>query len=368
MKLTSNKKGKKHIISGFKLINYKKIAAVLLILALTGADVFAMNDLFTSLDIDVTSVMVFSFTFALCLEGLPTFLGASLSKLKDQTNYKKNEYKNAQIGFWGGLIGFLCAFALVVALRVLIMTKSGGYTAYLDGSYGVGASEYYGETSQLFIKDLFLTISPLLTSILAGLTSWIVFPSDIHSRLEKELDKMQADYIEKQSKFNVSYDKLEVVRMTIWKDVSNNNSDMPSSINIFRKECYARIRNLITRDCIEKFPVQIEQFNKYIKDDLLFYRDEMASIAADSGVDFSDINIETLIKKRDARILDKINVPEKNKNGKKFERYLDESDCWDYGLARSVLINNLKKLLNNAIVVAQYKSTGEQHFKEGDRW
>ena len=343
----------------FGSIDPKKIFAIILILALAAADVFAMVELFGKLNASDSERRVYGLTFAVCLEGLPTFLGLCFSKLKDHTNYKKNDYINAKIGTIVGSGGMFLAFAMVIGLRLLVIHGNGGYEAFKNHQYAEGSTLTYDPSlNGSFIVDLFLMFSPIITSFLAFITSWVIFPSDNHAQLEREIDVLYIDYLNKQCEFDISRNRLEVERMNIWKDIAGNDTDMPRSINAFRKESYGRIRNLLIRDCVEKYPNQIERYNNSLKGKLDCILKEMGEYTTQK-VEFDEIKIDDIIKQYDEEISKEL---KNQKTGR------DKSDYWEYSVAKETLINNLKKLLNNAIAIAQYKSSYEQHNKKGRKW
>ena len=334
--------------------NRVKYVAILLILLLATADFFAMKELFTKLNTNVFEQYIYSITCSLCLEGLPTFIGICLSKLKDYTNYKKNDYNNAKIGLGIALIGMAIAFAIVVTLRILIICNNGGLSAFIAKEYAVGSTQKFNaDLNSGFIKDIFLLFSPLMTSLFAFVISWVAFPSDNHAQLEKELDILYLDLVNKQTDYVVSRNKLEVERMNIWKDIAGNDTSMPKSTNVFRKESYNRIRNLLIRDCIEKFPIYIERYNNDLKNQLSSILKKMSELTSIEDI-FENIKIDDIINQYDSGILKEI---EAGKN-------ISKADCWDYSIAKDSLIDDLKRLVNNAVAIAQYKSSSEQHYKE----
>lgn len=349
----------KKINPAFASMIPKKAFAIALIFALAAADVFAMVELFGKLNASDTERYVYGLTFAACLEGLPTFMGICFSRLKDHTNYKKNDYVNAWIGTIVGLAGLVLAFALVIWLRSLVISGNGGYEAFKLKQYAAGTTNSFDPSlNGGYIKDMFLLFSPILTSLLAFITSWVVFPSDNHAQLERELDMLSLDLLDKQNSFEISRRRLEDVRSNIWKDIAGNDTDMPRSINVFRKESYGRIRNKLIIDSVERFPVLIDRYNNEMEDKLKNILQEMTEYTTVKE-EFEDIKIDELIKQYDQKILDEIND---------MGAVRDKSDCWNYSLAKESLLDLLKRLLNNAIAVAQYKSSSEQHFKEGRKW
>lgn len=352
---SSSKKVKRVYLTSW-VSRMTKPVAILLILSLAAADVFAMHELFGQLNSSESEQWVYSLTFALCLEGIPTFMGICFSKLKDETSYKKNDYYNALLGSWVGLFGLLLAFSMVIILRLLLMNSYGGWAAFREGTYAIQTADGYGSTNQLFLTHVFLTISPVMTSFLAFITSWVVFPSDNHAQLERELDEMYLKYVDSQSEYNVAYDKLEMAKMNIWKDIASEDVDIPRSIKVFRKDCYNRIRSLLIRDCIEKLPDQVETYNSVIKQELECILKELANYASPrEKCEIEGISIDSLLEEYYNNLSD-----EKEKQ--------DYSNCWDSTIASIALDDKLKRLVDNAIAVAQYKSASEPRYKGGIRF
>ena len=331
----------------------KKCFAVMLIFALAAADVFAMQELFGKLNTDPIQKWVYSLTFALCLEGIPTFMGTCLSKLADTTKYKRNDFWSAVVGLVFSSIGIVIAFWMAWDLRATLIESYGGAEAFANGNYGVGTTlNYQPEMNSGYLKDRFLLFSPMVTSVLAFVTSWMVFPSDHYAQLEREMDEQHRQFIDAESEFHVARETMELARIGLWKDLADSDTNMPRSTNVFRKECFARIRNLLFTDCINKYRLNIADFNSTIESELRTYISKMAQHTTIEDV-IGNIKLEDVIKEYNQRI--------KSNDG-------EAVNCWDYNTAIVPLEDDLKQLLNNAIVVAQFKSTTTPRYKEGRKW
>lgn len=327
----------------------RKPLAILLILALAAADVFTMIELFGKLNTDSTQLWVYSLTFALCLEGIPTFMGNCVSQWFDQTKYKKNDRINAIVGTVVAAIGLAIAFAMAITLRGDLIESYGGVEAFRAGTYAAeSTANWEPHLNSTYLKHRFLMYSPVVTSILAFVTSWVMFPSDNHARLERELDGLHAQLIDMQSEFLAARNTTEETRASLWKDLSGSDTNMPRSFNVFRKECYARIRELLFRDCLEKYPNQIASYNNAIVGELEIILQEMAKHTT-IPEQIAAIDIQELLAQYDASVTNPI-------------AKWNEEDCV------TPLSDQLKRLLNNAIVVAQYQATSGSKRKEGSKW
>lgn len=325
----------------------KKPMAIVLILILATTDFLTLMELFRSMDTPPHERIIYSTTFALCLEGIPTFMGICLSKIFDRTTYRINDRINAIVGFVVAAIGLCIAFDMVMDLRAGLIESRGGEEAFLNNSYAF-SGDYDTTANSSYLKDSFLKYLPWVTSIFAGVTSWVVFPSNDHAQLERELDSLHIKYIEMRSEFIISRNRYEIARADLWKDLAGSDTSAPRTTNAFRKECHNRIRGLLIKDCMLRYPNQIDRYNAAVEEELKVILAKMADFSTLPD-EIRNINIEDIISKYNSRVEEPIN-------------------SWDYSVAESALEDQLKQLLSNAIVIAQYKSTSNAHYKEGNWW
>ena len=329
----------------------KKPLAIVLIFILAFTDFLTLMELFSSMDTPLKERLIYSTTFALSLEGIPTFLGICFSKLLDRTTYKRNDRINAIIGTIFGFAGLILAFAMVYSLRAGLIESRGGEEAFLNNAYAF--SEGFDTTANSsYLKDNFLKFLPIITSIFAFVTSWVMFPSNDHAQLERELDSLHIKYIEMRSEFNISRNRYEIARADLWKDLAGSDTSAPRTTNAFRKECYSRIRGLLLKDCMIKYPNQIDNYNNAVIEELKVILAKMADLSTLPD-EIRNIDVENVICKYNAKI-------EEDKK--------EPINSWDYAIAKNALEDQLKQLLSNAIVIAQYKSTSNAHYKEGNWW
>lgn len=335
---------------------WKAAGALLLILILFLADFRAMYILFHSPKMDVRSAdaRLYSFIFALCLEGIPTFLGSALAVWIDKAQYRSNDKPHAKWGLWVcGLVTALM-FLLAIGLRIITIYSKGGMTGFLNDKYPD------------FPIDLFLVFSPILTSALAFALSWFTLQNDNEKIMERKVDMLQRRYIVRQSEFLKEYQNLQDARSSLWTtltahrltpeegesaecmedvldgDVPNELSKwMPNKSEVFRKECFARIRGKLIENCITSYPSQAARYNEAVESALSVCLEAMRSRTSLS-IEFSELSIRDILEE-----FDKIHT--------------DTEDVWAYEKAKGPLENELRRLVDNAIIVAQKKTTASPY-------
>lgn len=331
---------------------WKSRAAVALIVILFLADLNAMLILFSSTEMDVriTDALLYSFIFALCLEGIPTFLGSAVAVWTDKTQYRNNDKFHAKIGFWVCAVVSLLMFVLVIYLRVITIKSKGGLERFYINKYPD------------YPIDAFLVFSPILTSALAFAVSWFMFQNDNEKTMERKVTTLQDQYIARQSEFLEEYQNLQDARSSLWTtltahrltpqdeesaediegvsgcDVPNERSKwMPKKSEVFRKECFARIRGKLIENCIITYPSQAARYNEAVESTLSVCLEIMRSRTS-IPIEFSELSIIKILEEFD-------------------QMHTGTEDVWDYGKAKNSLENELRRLVDNAIIVAQKKTT-----------
>lgn len=341
-----------------------KIIALIVIAFMMFADYIAMYDLFGKLNLGdymiiggqefpIDLITVLSLMMCVFLEGSPAFLGMSYSNLKDVTIYKENDKIVSRLGAVLSLIVSVAAILLSVILRVMYIYANGGYSAYRLGVYGGGE-----DTNLEFIAQVLLLLSPILTSLLAFVASWLAFRSNYKKNLERRVEKLHRRYLIAQSEFNTSYYQLDSARMALWSSLSVKEmmpsgteeamDAMPSVSSVFRKECYDRIRNKIIENSIISYSTQVNRYEMAIEAALNNYLTRLKEKSI-SPIQLQDIIIEDLIKEYD-----------KNNDN------TDAKLKWNYLLSGEELEKELKDILDNAVVVARFKNTLKPFHMEGD--
>lgn len=293
----------------------------------------------------LSQTTIFSLALAVLLEGNPVLIGIFGSSLVDKTRYNVNDKANAKFGFWISLIGSFATVALMVMLRVFQMESNGGAAAFF------GKKNYGGslENNTQFIAHVCLMILPILTSAFAFAISWVAFRNDSAQKLERKIDKRYRQYLVLQSEFLDTVNRTDDAMFVLWSSLSAHEK-MPEKLEDFRKECTDRIRSKLIDNCIRSFPDQVERYNLAVINLLQEFVNDMSARTTSIPRDIQSIDVV-----RD--IVDKHDQNVKNTN---------PSNAWDYSISGPYLERELKEMLDNAVVVAQYKTVVKPYHLEGD--
>lgn len=333
-----------------------KIFAFVLIAGLAFADFLAMSNLFAELDLSdkfrlghfssslLSESVIYSVTFSILLEGNPLFLGIAASLLADKTKYKVNDKANAIIGFSISLVALIITFALVIVLRIMLIQQKGGVTAFKNGTFG-GSDDSNGS----FIAQIYLIVAPVLTSMLAFVASWTAFRSEQIEKLKHRLDKLHNKFLIRQSKFLDEIHRNDDARMVLWRSLTENDP-LPMTLNDFRENCFVRIQAKLLKNSTDAFPDQVRRYNAEITSLLQSFIVTLAANTTTTPRDIENMKIDDIIKAYDKQKQDSN----------------DKEDAWDYSICGDALTNRLKTILDNAVVVAQFKTTIKPYHMEGD--
>lgn len=330
-----------------------KVIAVLFIIAMAIADFLSMDNLFTSLDLRDTfyiggreikflsETTVYSLTLAVLLEGNPAFMGYVASLMADKTQHKRNDEMNAKVGFIISLVGFFFTLVLVCSLRYLLIYNNGGFRTFFD------EHTYGGDISNngKFIAQIYLLIAPVLTSLLSFVASWTAFRSEQVASLERKLDALHNKYLVEQSRFLDIKHRNDDACNALWSSLAVSD-EKPSDLNTFRRECFKRIRNKLICNCSAVFPDQVERYNKEVECLLNDFIKQMGRKTTDIPQDIQSLTIDSIIKEHD--------------------KDCEPRDAWSYVRAGSKLEEELKRVLDNAVVVAQFKTAIKPYHRQGD--
>lgn len=348
-----------------KRIALSKLIPAVLILGLAFADFLTMLNMFTMMglqdnllimrkffltgnELRISEPIIYSILAALLLEGSPFLLGITFWNMKDHGNYRLNDKLNAKNGFYISLFCLSITLITVVVMRFLIIQKNGGYKAYLGGYYGAVEKispddllklEADLPTNRQFVAHCFLIVSPVLTSLLALGLSWTFFRNEKAETLRREVDKCHAQFLDAKRQFLDAIYKCDDMKRAMWTALSVSK-EMPTDYDIFKKECFFRIRAKLMQNCIIQYQQQIARYNAEIEGELMHYLTEMAGKST-IPADILDIDLEDILKKYD----------EDQKNANKC------ADAWSYELAGSDMEEKLTKVINNAVVISQYKTS-----------
>ncbi len=343
-----------------------KIFSLSLILVLSFFDFAAMKNLFTGLGVSdnplfwggkldpdtylptnflgyISEVNVYPVMMVLLLEGIPYFLGLQISVLLDNTSYKAGSKKYAAIGSVVSGLGLIGTFALVCTMRILLIVFNGGFPSPSEGN---------AELSKKFIVQIALLISPILTSMLAFVASLAAFKSESAEELERKINHLHIKFLNEQSKFHDLLNKNGDAKNALWSSLTSNQSGkVPARFDDFRKECFERIRAKLIENVIIQYPGQISRFNAEMEGLLESFIEQMSGTeATNDSYEIRAITPERLFKNYDQFRMQEGNA----------------IDAWSYAVAGKQLEEEMKKVLDNAVVVAQFKTAEKPYYLEGD--
>lgn len=311
---------------------FAKLLALALICALIYSDYTALMNLFTDLDFNDDEQKVFALTLAICLETLPFFAGNAASQKWDITAYSQNSKFNASVGFWVGIIGFVLTYLVSIGMRLLVLF----------------VNDYPStELGQYFAKNLFVMCSPFLTSLLSFLTSWIVFRSDSDAALYAKLRESHDEYLALQSDFMGTLYCLNDSRIALWSSLAVGE-EMPEQFTAYRKSCFDKIRSKLLNNAAKAFPQELEQYQSCVETELVKCIERLNQLSG-SPTGFDGLNLDSVIDYHDQKASTNINT-------------------WKLETSKDSLNARLREMMDNSVIVAQYKSTIKPYHLEKDRW
>lgn len=296
------------------------------------ADFYTLRDLFLEIVDIARDAYIYSMVLACALEGLPFYLGTIVSEVKDEGCYYKNDRKVARFGCVITLVALLLVFAMAAGLRAMFIQNQ-----YLQGAY----SQRRG--FEQMIPQLFLMVSPILTSTLAFVASWFAFRRSYLEELYRKVIRKQNIYLRCKSAFQKAYNPYMRARHSLWASLADPDCQMPVKSTDYRRECFAHIRSKLVTNCIVSYPTQIEQYTQRVNQALEECLLEMSKHTTLPHA-ITDISLADLIEEYD-------------------NRAMDAADCWNYNYAGPDLEAELRNTLDNAIVVAHFETVVGQYQK-----
>lgn len=322
-----------------------KVCCIVLMAGLISCDYISLMNMFKLMRFDAEERPIFAFAFALFLEGFPFVLGIVLPKVRDPIQAiegKKDDYK---------LIARICtvcmliSFALAVGLRYLFVTAParGGWEAYMNEQFMRNPNK-----NDVFLGQLFLFCSPILTSILALVVSWVAFGSNNLDDLATQLRKHQERFNWYEQAYGEYKHCYQDARNSLWITVGHKADDEPlENFEEFRLDCHAKIHDMIIGNCMDAYPSLLKRYNERIEAALSGYVQELA--------DYSTIpHLITRITVQDI-------IREYNKTVK------EPVDNWNYEVCEQQMAGDLESMLSKSVIVAQFKYATRKYNFERDR-
>ena len=303
-----------------------------LIFAMAASDFYTVRSLFIDINVGVTDAMVYAGISAIILEILPSYMGLVLGKRRDKARYEKN---------LAG--GFSITLALFVTMALIALVA---YLRYSWVSEQIRLGNIGGRRGNEDVyKHMFLAVLPALTSIAAFLISWFMLRTKSLEDKYQEVCRLQEEFFSRQADFRVAYNRCMEARTTVWTSICDYNVEpMPEGMEAFRRDCFTRIRGKLVDDCLVTYPTQIERYSMDVESKLQEY---LLIISKHSTLPhtITSISLEELIRDHD-------------------DNTRDPADRWDYNESGPDLEAELRRTIDNAVVVAQYKSALNPYYLE----
>lgn len=289
----------------------------------------------------------YAIMMVLLLEGAPFFLGKAQTSLmnKERADIKR---KYDWFELWFSLSAFLVAYAMTVWFRVQSIKISGGFAVLSD----VSKQEYI---RQQIIMQSGLILSPFATSILAYVASLFISRNSETRQLGKKLNRTYKQMLEFDVHSRNLLAEYDDARQSLWLSVTaDKKGDMPMSSVLFRKECYTRIHSKIVQNVVHQYPDEFNRYNKKIEEFLeqcLCKMKEKSDIEDRSEIE--SITLKDFITDYDNKAIS----THKYGQGGATESDKGGTEAWRYEACGEYKKDNLLNLLDDAVVVAQYRAS-----------
>lgn len=319
-----------------------KVFAAVLILAMAAADWFAMNNLFKELGNDVLDRVVYALLMVILLEGLPTYAGPALSVLIDKTGYKANSKKKNAVIFGLALAALIGTWWLNFYLRCNAEEAIiGAETSISISDFGVAGETEGDEKKEARVEtnNTMLSWSPVITSVLAFLASWVAFSDDNRELLLKEKMEAEERFHALAETLTDHRDRMEMQKETLWIALGGDLAQMPESYEDFRRNCFVKMRASVIENCKEQYEGQLTKYNQQMEEAIKACIKVMAGYAEerDQVLDLETM-FDQLVQDHDRRYAD------------------DAWAHWDAKAAAPALKQELEHQVNNALVVARFNA------------
>ena len=313
-------------------LSITQILSILIILGMFGADFMTVRNLFIEM-MEPNNAVILSFILAGALEGLPFYLGMIHSEKIDVGSYNINDKPVMTRGFWIAMIALVVTFFIAVASRLLWIQNLYVTEQMVD-------EDFYEE----LIPQLFMMVSPIMTSLLSYVASWFAFRSSYQERLYRIVVKKQDIYNRCKDNFYISFDAYRRARLSLWNSLTEESGEsVPEDSKSYHESCFKKIRTKLVSHCITCYPTQIERYTQETNKLLEGFILEMSRHTTLPQT-ITRITLADIIAEHD-------------------ELAIDYADCWDYNFAGPDLENELRATLDNALVVAEFGASMKNNRK-----
>jgi len=272
------------------------ITTIIFISFLICADTYSLYDMFIKNGATQNAALFFASVFAVILEGGPFFVSNSIAVYKDKTCVRKNERFNA---LWGVVIGSvltLAAFTVVVYTRYHVIDSGGGID--INGFYHSGFNKFnrydsegnilYNAFYDGYSLDLFLMFSPILTSMLAFLISWMAFKPNNRKKLHNEMTGKYEAYLDATEGVKRTEGSLMDIVLKIQTKLKIEKR--PEDVAAFKEMCLDIMRKMMADEVDYYYPILLQGFTDNINAELNKYILDLSMLSNISNV-IRDIDI-----------------------------------------------------------------------------
>ena len=268
----------------------------------------------------------------LCLDGLPAYLGIVSRMISDKKKIDINDKGGAVWWvFFVSLIGTVFVFCLVTIPRLTIsMIGKSEFERNLE--------MFTNNEERISVLQRILVLLPIATSGLAFVISWGTLGEDRLEQQGYKVDWHYEKYEQCRREFQEALGGLRNARAAIWTAL-DATSKAPKKLHVFYKEIYAKAHSKIIEDSLAMYPLQLTRFNSAVRGELDVF---IGELCAKSTVPYaiSNINIDDILEE-----FDELQMA-KDRN----------EDIWNHNKSLDMLETELRRILDNAVIVAQTRT------------
>lgn len=334
-----------------------EIGCTIMTIALIGSDVYAMHNMFVDFGLDYQEHWFYSITCAMFLEGFAIILGQITPELHDPVQCIRGRKWELRRRAWLCWLGLIASWAAVIYIRILFTypigtnetiilagdslierikaTKDiplselffGGMSAYLADDYG----DY---DSLTYLAQVFLYVSPVLTSLLAYAISLTAFGKKSINMAAKLLHNSteRLDWCEQ--RHDEAEREYEKAMRGLWSALGGTPEQLRTEdLEEFRRSCQVLIHDNIIDECITAYPSLLKRFNQEIESSMAKYIAKMGKHSTVPHL-IGKLTVENIVQQYDDGV--ELNV-----------------DKWDYEKCGPIMAGDLQKMLHKAIIMAE---------------
>lgn len=317
-----------------------RVAAGFLILCLATSDLFAMYNMFSNFRLKPEESVAFSLTFALFLEGFPFVLGYIDPMKKDPAQFimqREKRYRTISIVCW---IFLIVSWTLAITIRFLYTEQSqmGGFVDFWKGNYNSSRNKY---SNNAYLAQVFLYVSPILTSILAYALSYMAFGSSCLQEAARVMRAAKARFEAAEQAYNSINNLRQDAKSVLWSSFTNSiDYPPPTDFDDFRNQSTVYIHDKLISGCLDAYPTLLKRYNHEVESVLARYIVELSEYSSMPQL-ITQITVQQITEEFDSKTTNNVNK-------------------WGYELCGPYLLADLERLLNDAVIGAQFQALSKK--------